>query len=87
MMARRYEQELPPPGPSPSPYRGQGGVYESRFSARGQMVSASPGGHYRSSSSDVSVGGSSCSGIPSFAREFDPTRGWRIGKGSSYRVS
>ncbi|CUS07528.1 unnamed protein product [Tuber aestivum] len=77
MMARRYEQELPPPGPSPSPYRGQGGVYESRFSARGQMVGASSGGHYRSSSSDVSVGGSSCSGIPSFAREFEP-RGWRI---------
>ncbi|KAG0636028.1 hypothetical protein HOY80DRAFT_393310 [Tuber brumale] len=76
MMARRYEQELPPPGQSPSPYRGQGGIYETRFSARGQMVSASPGGHYRSSSSDVSVGGSSCSGIPSFTREFEP-RGWR----------
>lgn len=87
MLTRRYEPEQ---APSPSPYRGQAGggtgggstLYDSRFSPRGggQIVGASSGGHYRSSSSEISAGGSSCSGIPSFTREFDP-RVWRSGKG------
>lgn len=63
-------------------------MYDGRFShgqqqQQQQRNSSAPGGlgvpHYRSSSSEVSVGGSSCSGIPSFAREFEG-RGWRFGK-------
>lgn len=73
---------------SPQPMRaGQGMMYDGRFShgppQQQQRNSSAPSGlgvpHYRSSSSDVSVGGSSCSGIPSFAREFEG-RGWRFGK-------
>lgn len=90
---RRYSEaqyQEPPMSPQPMhrPNGGQGMMYESRFSHSSppqgrQNGSAVPSGlnaaHYRSSSSEVSVGGSSCSGIPSFAREFEG-RGWRFGK-------
>lgn len=91
---RRYsEVQYQEPSMSPPPVHrpgggGQGMMYESRFSHNGplqgrQNGSAVPSGlntvHYRSSSSEVSVGGSSCSGIPSFAREFEG-RNWRFGK-------
>lgn len=67
----------------------QGMMYDSRFSNHGSLPPPQrPSGsavlnglnpHYRSSSSEVSVGGSSCSGIPSFAREFEGRgRGWRF---------
>lgn len=86
---RRYsEPRYQEPPMSPQPMRGgQGMMYDGRFShgqqQQQQRNSSAPSGlgapHYRSSSSEVSVGGSSCSGIPSFAREFEG-RGWRFGK-------
>lgn len=91
---RRYsEPRYQEPPMSPQPMRGQAMMYDGRFShgppppqqqqQQQRNGSAVPSGlgapHYRSSSSEVSVGGSSCSGIPSFAREFEG-RGWRFGK-------